>query len=103
MSEGVQVIIGTPGRVQDMINKNLLKLNYLKNFVLDETDEMLSRGFIDNIKKIISFLPEKCQISLYSANISKEIIELAKQLLKNPAKILIQNEQLTLIGKINYT
>ena len=89
MSEGVHIIVGTPGRVQDMINKNLLKLNFLKNFVMDESDEMFSRGFLDNIQKITSFVPEKCQISLYSAKISKDILDFTKSFLKNPAKILI--------------
>jgi len=102
MSEGVHIIVGTPGRVQDMINKNLLKLNFLKNFVMDESDEMLSRGFLENIKKIISLVPTTCQISLYSANISGDILQITKDYLKNPAKILIQNEQLTLEG-IFYT
>ena len=54
LKSGVHVVVGTPGRIEDLINKNVLKLDYLKIFVLDEADEMLSKGFIEQLQKIIT-------------------------------------------------
>jgi len=99
IADGVHVIVGTPGRVQDMINKDVLKLTNLKIFILDEADELLGRGFLDSIKLIISYIPEKCQVALFSATMPKDVISLTKNFLNNPAKILVKNEMLTLEGK----
>jgi len=57
VNDGVQVIVGTPGRVIDMLKKKIIKLDYLKIFALDEADEMLSRGFLDNIKEVFPVHP----------------------------------------------
>jgi translation initiation factor 4A len=102
LSEGVHVVVGTPGRVLDMMNKKILKSGYLKIFVLDEADEMLSRGFLDSIKQIISFIPENCQIALFSATMPKEIIQITSNFMNNPAKILVKREELTLEGIRQY-
>jgi translation initiation factor 4A len=102
LNEGVQVVVGTPGRVLDMMNKNLLKLNYLKIFVLDEADEMLSRGFLESIKEVIRFIPVSCQIALFSATMPPEIIALTSKFINNPAKILVKKEELTLEGIRQY-
>jgi translation initiation factor 4A len=102
LNEGVQVVVGTPGRVLDMMNKGMLKLNYLKIFVLDEADEMLSRGFLDSIKQVISFIPETCQIALFSATMPSDIIGLTTKFMNNPAKILVKKEELTLEGIRQY-
>ncbi len=102
MNDGVQVVVGTPGRVLDMMNKNLLKLNYLKIFVLDEADEMLSRGFLESIKEVIRFIPVSCQIALFSATMPPEIIALTSKFINNPAKILVKKEELTLEGIRQY-
>jgi translation initiation factor 4A len=102
LSEGVHIVVGTPGRVLDMINKNILKLTSLKLFVLDEADEMLSRGFLDSIKQVISFIPETCQIALFSATMPKEIVAITNKFMNNPAKILVKKEELTLEGIRQY-
>lgn len=63
LEAGVQVLVGTPGRVQDLINRKKLRLNNLDMFVLDEADEMLSRGFKQQIYEIFKDVPPKCQVS----------------------------------------
>lgn len=102
ISEGVHVVVGTPGRVLDMMNRNILKLTNLRLFVLDEADEMLSRGFLDSIKTVISYIPEACQIAIFSATMPKDIIDLTKHFMTNPVKILVKNEELTLEGIRQY-
>lgn len=57
LKQGVQVVVGTPGRIQEMMRKNFFKTDYLRLFVMDEADEMLSRGFMPQIKEIFKFLP----------------------------------------------
>jgi translation initiation factor 4A len=85
-----------------MINKKLLKLNYLKIFILDEADEMLSRGFLDSIKEMISFIPESTQIALFSATLPPQIVGLTTKFTNNPAKIFVKKEELTLEGIRQY-
>jgi translation initiation factor 4A len=102
LEDGVHIVVGTPGRVQEMLNKNYLKLTNLKVFVLDEADEMLSRGFLDSMKKVISFIPPECRVCLFSATMPKEIVSITTHFMNNPAKILVKNEQLTLDGIKQY-
>jgi translation initiation factor 4A len=102
LSDGVHIIVGTPGRVLDMVNKSILKLTTLKIFVLDEADEMLSRGFLDSIKQVISYIPETCQIALFSATMPKDIVAITNKFMNNPAKILVKKEELTLEGIRQY-
>ena len=100
LEDGIHVVVGTPGRVQDMLNRGNLKLGSLKVFVLDEADEMLSRGFLENMRKVISFIPPECRVCLFSATMPKEIVELTSNFMNDPAIILVKNEQLTLEGNI---
>lgn len=102
LSDGVHIVVGTPGRVIDMVNKNMLKLSELKLFVLDEADEMLSRGFLESIKQVVSFIPSNCQIALFSATMPKEIVGLTKQFMNDPVRILVKKEELTLEGIRQY-
>jgi translation initiation factor 4A len=102
LESGVHVVVGTPGRVLDMLKKNILKLNYLKAFVLDEADEMLSKGFLENMKEVITYIPTDCKVNLFSATMPKEIVTLTNNFMTNPAKILVKNEQLTLEGIKQY-
>ncbi len=99
LEDGIHVVVGTPGRVQDMINKSHLRLSSLKVFVLDEADEMLSRGFLESMRKVISFIPPECRVCLFSATMPKEIVQLTTNFMSDPARILVKNEQLTLEGK----
>lgn len=98
LENGVHVVVGTPGRIIDMINRKYISLSDLKLFVLDEADEMLSRGFLENIKEVIKHITETAQICLFSATMPKEIVQLTTQFMNDPAKILVKKEQLTLDG-----
>jgi len=93
-----QVIIATPGRLLDMINRKYLFTNSVKQFVLDEADEILSIGFMDTIYNIIKFLPQETQICLFSATMPGEILQLTDRFMNNSEKILIDKENLTLEG-----
>ena len=92
LRKGVQVIVGTPGRVIDHLNRGTLKLDKLAAFVLDEGDEMLNMGFVDDIDKVFDKIPKTCQVALFSATMPKNIIKIARQRLKDPAEIKIKNK-----------
>jgi len=98
MENGIQMIIGTPGRVNDMINRNALKLDQLRLFCLDEADEMLSRGFKDQIYDIFQYLPATVQVCLFSATMPTEVLNVTTRFMRDPVKILVKKEQLTLNG-----
>ena len=102
LKEYPQIIVGTPGRVLDLNKRKKLSLSYLKALVLDEADEMLSKGFLDIIKEIISFIPNTAKILLFSATMPKDIVEITTKFMQNPAKILVKNEELTLEGIKQY-
>ena len=90
LKRGVHVIVGTPGRVMDHIRKGTLKLNHLKTLVLDEADEMLRMGFIDDVEWVLDQIPEKRQIALFSATMPTEIRRIAQKYLNNPEQITIK-------------
>ena len=92
------IIIGTPGRLLDMLNKKEIFTSGVKTFVMDEADDILSLGFIDTITFIIKYLSQDCQICLFSATIPQDIIELSKNFMNNPEQILVKKEALTLEG-----
>ena len=93
-----QIIVGTPGRVLDMISKRYLYTSDIKLFILDEADEMLSGGFQENIYNIIQYLPKDTQICLFSATKNEYTLELCEKFLNNPETILVENENVTLEG-----
>jgi ATP-dependent RNA helicase DeaD len=95
LERGVQVVVGTPGRVLDHIRRRTLKLNGVHSVVLDEADEMLDMGFIEDIEAILQETPQERQTMLFSATIPAPIANLAKRYLKNPERISIESEQLT--------
>ena len=90
------IIVGTPGRVYDMIKRNFLNTENIKVFVLDEADDMLSSGFKDQIYNIFQHLPNQVQVALFSATMPPEILELTKKFMKNPIKIIMKTEELNL-------
>ena len=102
LREGPQVLVGSPGRVLDLIRRKQISLGYLQTFILDEADEMLSKGFLDNIREIISLIPTTTKILLFSATMPKEIIDMTTKFMKDPARILVKNEELTLEGIKQY-
>jgi translation initiation factor 4A len=102
VQQGCQVVVGTPGRVNDMINRGALRLEKLKLFILDEADEMLSRGFKDQIYDCFQFLPESVQVALFSATMPNEILQLTQRFMRKPVRILVKKEELTLDGIKQY-
>lgn len=90
-----QIIIGTPGRVMDHMRRKTLKLEYLKMIVLDEADEMLNMGFREDIDTILEKVPEKRQTILFSATMSREILDITKKYQKDPVHIKIAHKELT--------
>jgi len=102
LKEGVHVVVGTPGRIRDMMNRQILNPTYLKMLIIDEADEMLGLGFLDQINEIIKMIPPDCQICLFSATIPPEIIKLTENIMNDPAKILVKKENLTLEGIKQY-
>ncbi|MDR3592243.1 MAG: DEAD/DEAH box helicase [Negativicutes bacterium] len=92
---GVQVVIGTPGRLLDHIRRNTIKLNNVKTLVLDEADEMLDMGFIDDIETILKSVPTERQTMLFSATMPMQIRSLANRYMTSPVQITISKEQVT--------
>lgn len=95
---GAQIVVGTPGRVNDMIVRGHLKTDHIKMFVLDEADEMLSRGFKEQIYEVFKTLPNDVQVILLSATMPTEVLDVTKKFMRNPIRILIKKEEITLEG-----
>jgi translation initiation factor 4A len=99
LKNGQHIVVGTPGRIYDMINRNVLILNNLKMLILDEADQMLDRGFKAQIYEIFNLgIPEETQIGLFSATWTPEADEIAKKFMRNPVVIKVQKDALTLDG-----
>ena len=92
------IIVGTTGRILDMINRRHIQCRNIKLLIMDEADEMLSRGFKDQIYHIFHNFSEDVQVALFSATIPDEILQLTQQFMRNPVKITIKPEQLNLEG-----
>lgn len=95
LKAGADIIVGTPGRVQDHINRKTLKFQDLKYFILDEADEMLKMGFKEEIEAIIEKLPEEKQTLMFSATMPKAILALQDQYMNHPVIIKTQNKTMT--------
>ncbi|KFM75183.1 Eukaryotic initiation factor 4A-I, partial [Stegodyphus mimosarum] len=95
---GVHVVVGTPGRVYDMINRKALRTDHIRIFVLDEADEMLSRGFKDQIYDVFKTLNSSTQVILLSATMPADVLDVTKQFMRDPVRILVKKEELTLEG-----
>merc|ERR1712215_245184 len=95
---GVQIIVGTPGRVYDMIQRRVLNPKNIKMFVLDEADEMLSRGFKDQIYDVFRYLPSEVQVVLLSATMPADVMDVTTKFMRDPITILVKKEELTLEG-----
>merc|ERR1712007_114057 len=96
--EGPHVVIGTPGRVYDLLGKRHLHADELRIFVLDEADELLARGFKDQIYDIFTTLPLEVQVCLFSASIPNEVLELTSKFMRNAVRIFAKKDELTLEG-----
>ena len=96
------VVIGCPGRIYDMLRRKKLASTELKLLVLDEADEMLSSGFKEQVYTIFQHLPNDIQIALFSATMPNDLYALTEKFMRNPVKILVKTEQLTLEGIKQY-
>ena len=93
-----QIIVATPGRLLDMLNRRYVFTDSIKTLIIDEADEMLSSGFMESIYNIVKTMPKTTQMCLYSATMPKEIIDLTQYFMKDPESILVNKEELTLEG-----
>lgn len=95
LKRGVHVVVGTPGRVMDHIKKGSLKLNELSTMILDEADEMLKMGFIDDVEWVLEHTPDNRQIILFSATMPNQIKKIAQKYLNNPNEVIIKQKATT--------
>ncbi|BAY92577.1 MULTISPECIES: DEAD/DEAH box helicase [unclassified Tolypothrix] len=104
LRRGVHMVVGTPGRVIDLLDRGCLKLDQVKWFVLDEADEMLSMGFIDDVIKILSQAPEERQTALFSATMPPSIRQLVNKFLRSPATVTVEQPKAapTKINQVAY-
>lgn len=98
LRDGAHIVTGTPGRVFHMIETGTLKTDKIKVFTLDEADEMLSKGFEPIIRDIFSTLPSDVQVGVFSATMPDECLEITKMFMRDPVKVLVKKEELTLMG-----
>merc|ERR1719161_2183806 len=96
------MIIGTPGRVHDLLQKRCFDTEHLRIFVLDEADEMLSVGFKDQVYDIFQTLPPDVQVCLFSATMPPAILDLTEKFMRQPVRILVKKDELTLEGIQQY-
>ena len=102
LNRGVNFIIGTPGRVYDMIKRKVLIVRSLKTLILDEADEMLSKGFSSQIYDIFQEIPQDVQVCLFSATMPSECVEITHKFMRDPIRILVKTEEVTLDGIRQY-
>ncbi|MDD4635478.1 MAG: DEAD/DEAH box helicase [Dehalococcoidales bacterium] len=95
LRKGIDIVVGTPGRLLDLIQKKELDLSSLSAIVLDEADEMLSMGFIQDIEEILSSCPSERQTALFSATLSPKIVSMAKKYMHAPQSVIIPSRHLT--------
>ncbi|QCR21782.1 DEAD/DEAH box helicase [Pontibacter sp. SGAir0037] len=95
LKQGVQIVIGTPGRVMDHIERGTLKLDKVKKIILDEADEMLDMGFRDDIEFVLGHMPEERQTIFFSATMSKPIMDLTKRYQNDPVIVKVVHKELT--------
>jgi len=98
LDAGVDVAIGTPGRMHDLISKRKLRVDAVHMFCVDEADEMLSQGFSEQMYELFRFLPCDVQVALFSATLPPAVLELSQQFMRDPVRILVKADQLTLQG-----
>lgn len=95
LQRGVQAVVGTPGRIQDHLRRGTLRLDKLACVVIDEADEMLKMGFIDDVEQILEHTPAEKQTALFSATMPQEVLKVARKHLKNPVEIRIKSKTST--------
>jgi len=98
LESGVHVVVGTPGRVYDMINRRAFRTDKVRMFILDEADEMLSRGFKEQIYDVFQLLPPSTQVVLLSSTMPQDVLEVTTKFMREPIRILVKRDELTLEG-----
>lgn len=93
IKRGPQVIIGTPGRVMDLINRRVLRLSQVNTFILDEADRMCDMGFVGDIRKIASQLPEERQTLCFSATMTKDVSSIVKEFMREPETVALSKNE----------
>ncbi len=104
LRDGAQIIVATPGRLIDLINRGVVKLNDVHTVILDEADEMLNMGFLDSINEILEHVPEERKMLMFSATMPKEIAKIAKTYMKDPVEFVVgtRNEGAANVRHIYY-
>ena len=102
LSSGVQIVVGTPGRLIDLMERRVLNLGGVRIVVLDEADRMLDMGFIEDIEFILSKTPRERQTSLFSATIDDSVMRISNKYMKNPQKILVSKDEIALTQMKQY-
>ena len=102
LSSDPQIMVCCPGRLNDMLRRNIMDTTNIKSLVLDEADEMLSVGFKEQIYQIFQHLPQNICVSLFSATLPSELHELTNKFMRDPIKILVKSDMLTLEGIAQY-
>jgi ATP-dependent RNA helicase DeaD len=96
LTRGIHIVVGTPGRLIDLLKRRILNLSSVKIVVLDEADRMLDMGFIDDIEYILKRTPSTRQTSLFSATIDRTVMSVCNKYMKNPEKILVSKDEIAL-------
>jgi len=99
---GVQIVVGTPGRIIDLLERRILNLGFARFVVLDEADRMLDMGFIEDIEYILRKVPSNRQTSLFSATIDGQVMRICNRYMKNPEKILVSKDEIALTQMNQY-
>jgi ATP-dependent RNA helicase DeaD len=102
LTSGIHIVVGTPGRVIDLLKRRILNLSSVKTLVLDEADRMLDMGFIEDIEYIIARTPSNRQTSLFSATIDQTVLSVCNKYMKNPEKILVSKDEIALTQMKQY-
>src|SRR4030067_1346041 len=102
LARGVQIVVGTPGRLIDLLDRRILNLSSVTTVVLDEADRMLDMGFIEDIEYIMAQVPSNRQTSLFSATIAQTVMRLCNRYMRNPQKILVSKDEIALTQMNQY-
>jgi superfamily II DNA/RNA helicase len=103
LRQGAQFIVGTPGRIYDLIRRNELRLDHMRCLILDEADQLLENLFAEQIQAILEFqFPKTTQLALFSATMPEEVLQVAEKFLQNPVRILTPTEEWSLEGIKQY-
>ena len=95
LKEGTQIVIGTPGRVMDHMRRKTIRCDHIHTVIMDEADEMLNMGFLEDMETILSQLPEERQTVMFSATMPAEIQNIARQFQKEPVTVKVVKKELT--------